>query len=89
MPSNILGSLHISTHHPESNLVNMVKSSRPPANGFVAAARHIYNPIGFGKGYNFILCKSCRVTDTHRQTYNSAGFLTIGYLFAFSLSRTS
>lgn len=33
----------------------MVKSDRPPANAFVAAARKIYNPIGFSKGYNFAL----------------------------------
>lgn len=26
-----------------------------PANGFVAAARKIYHPIGFTKGYNFVL----------------------------------
>jgi uncharacterized membrane protein len=30
-------------------------SSKPPANAFVAFARHIYNPIGFSKGYNFAL----------------------------------
>ena len=29
--------------------------THPPANGFVAAARKVYNPIGFSKGYNFIL----------------------------------
>jgi hypothetical protein len=28
---------------------------RPPANRFVAVARKIYNPIGFSKGYNFVL----------------------------------
>ena len=33
----------------------MVKSSRPPANAFVATMRKVYNPIGFAKGYNFIL----------------------------------
>ncbi|KAM3443022.1 hypothetical protein MY4824_000727 [Beauveria thailandica] len=33
----------------------MVTSTRPPANAFVAAMRKVYNPIGFGKGYNFIL----------------------------------
>lgn len=33
----------------------MVQSSRPPANGFVARARKVYNPIGFSKGYNFVL----------------------------------
>ena len=29
--------------------------TRPPANKFVAAARHVYHPIGFSKGYNFVL----------------------------------
>ncbi|SPN99695.1 uncharacterized protein DNG_02546 [Cephalotrichum gorgonifer] len=33
----------------------MVKPNRPPANAFVAAARKVYNPIGFSKGYNFVL----------------------------------
>lgn len=33
----------------------MVKSNRPPANAFVAVARKLYNPIGFSKGYNFVL----------------------------------
>lgn len=33
----------------------MVSPSRPPANAIVAALRHIYNPIGFSKGYNFVL----------------------------------
>ncbi|KAK5994876.1 hypothetical protein PT974_03263 [Cladobotryum mycophilum] len=33
----------------------MVKPTKPPANAFVAHARLIYNPIGFAKGYNFIL----------------------------------
>lgn len=33
----------------------MVQPDRPPANGFVGLARNIYNPIGFSKGYNFIL----------------------------------
>lgn len=28
---------------------------RPPANAFVAAVRKVYNPIGFSKGYNFVL----------------------------------
>ncbi|KAK4149346.1 hypothetical protein C8A00DRAFT_18952 [Chaetomidium leptoderma] len=30
-------------------------AARPPANGFVAVARKVYNPIGFTKGYNFVL----------------------------------
>ncbi|CCF38960.1 hypothetical protein CH063_09919 [Colletotrichum higginsianum] len=29
--------------------------STPPANGFIALARKLYNPIGFKKGYNFVL----------------------------------
>lgn len=33
----------------------MAISTRPPANAFVARARKVYNPIGFSKGYNFIL----------------------------------
>ncbi|KAK2787585.1 hypothetical protein FQN53_005035 [Emmonsiellopsis sp. PD_33] len=33
----------------------MVKVTRPPANAFVATARKLYNPLGFSKGYNFIL----------------------------------
>lgn len=27
----------------------------PPANGFVGVARKVYHPIGFTKGYNFVL----------------------------------
>lgn len=34
---------------------NMAKAARTPANSFVAAVRKVYNPIGFSKGYNFIL----------------------------------
>lgn len=30
-------------------------AARPPANRFVAAARKVYNPVGFAKGYNFVL----------------------------------
>ncbi|KAI0525455.1 hypothetical protein F5B22DRAFT_590036 [Xylaria bambusicola] len=33
----------------------MATSTKPPANAFVARARKVYNPIGFSKGYNFIL----------------------------------
>ncbi|KAI0197138.1 hypothetical protein EV127DRAFT_355719 [Xylaria flabelliformis] len=33
----------------------MAVSNRPPRNAFVAGARKVYNPIGFSKGYNFIL----------------------------------
>lgn len=33
----------------------MADSTRPPANRFVAAARKVYNPVGFTKGYNFTL----------------------------------
>jgi hypothetical protein len=30
-------------------------ATSPPANGFVAVARKVYHPIGFTKGYNFVL----------------------------------
>jgi hypothetical protein len=33
----------------------MAKDSRPPVNGFVGAMRKVYNPLGFSKGYNFVL----------------------------------
>ncbi|KAK0615155.1 hypothetical protein B0T17DRAFT_592940 [Bombardia bombarda] len=33
----------------------MVQPARPPANAFVALSRKIYNPLGFAKGYNFVL----------------------------------
>jgi hypothetical protein len=33
----------------------MVQPIRPPSNGFVRAARKVYNPVGFTKGYNFVL----------------------------------
>lgn len=33
----------------------MVQPTRPPANAFVHHVRKVYNPIGFGKGYNFVL----------------------------------
>ncbi|PNY29428.1 Uncharacterized protein TCAP_00659 [Tolypocladium capitatum] len=33
----------------------MVVVARPPANAFVAAARKVYHPLGFAKGYNFTL----------------------------------
>ncbi|TKA80751.1 hypothetical protein B0A55_02701 [Friedmanniomyces simplex] len=48
----------------------MAKDTRPPANGFVGAMRKVYNPLGFSKGYNFVLF-----------------FITMGYLFGFTLSR--
>ncbi|KJZ71331.1 hypothetical protein HIM_09267 [Hirsutella minnesotensis 3608] len=37
----------------------MVVVDRPPANAFVAYARRVYNPLGFAKGYNFILWFIC------------------------------
>jgi hypothetical protein len=33
----------------------MVTPTRPPANAFVSRARKVYNPLGFKKGYNFVL----------------------------------
>ncbi|KAI9166505.1 hypothetical protein HJFPF1_02611 [Paramyrothecium foliicola] len=32
-----------------------VTSTKPPANGFVRVMRKVYNPVGFSKGYNFVL----------------------------------
>ena len=43
------------SHLSESYLVKMVVSTRPPANAFVAAVRKIYNPLGFSRGYSFVL----------------------------------
>lgn len=36
-------------------LLRMRMPSKPPRNGFVATMRKLYNPIGFKKGYNFVL----------------------------------
>ncbi|KAM0304523.1 hypothetical protein ACHAPM_002622 [Fusarium culmorum] len=33
----------------------MAAPTRPPANAFVTKVRKFYNPIGFSKGYNFVL----------------------------------
>lgn len=33
----------------------MATGNKPPANAFVARARKIYHPLGFSKGYNFVL----------------------------------
>lgn len=33
----------------------MANATRPPANAFVAKARTLYNPVGFSRGYNFVL----------------------------------
>lgn len=35
----------------------MVQSDRPPKDGLNRVARKIYNPIGFTRFYNFVLCK--------------------------------
>lgn len=32
----------------------MAKSTKPPANAFVATTRKVYNPVGFSHGYNFV-----------------------------------
>lgn len=69
----------------------MVKPTRPAANGFVRAMRHAYNPLGFSKGYNFILCRYSAAADIQGEMSNanpfSIGFLAIGYLLGFTLSR--
>lgn len=33
----------------------MAAPNKPPTNSFVASMRKVYNPVGFYKGYNFIL----------------------------------
>nr|OQO32174.1 hypothetical protein B0A51_00543 [Rachicladosporium sp. CCFEE 5018] len=48
----------------------MERHSGKDANAFVRTMRLVYNPIGFKKGYNFVLF-----------------FITVGYLFGFTLSR--
>lgn len=40
------------------SVFKMVQPTRPPANSFVKAARRVYNPLGFTRGYNFICCIS-------------------------------
>lgn len=69
----------------------MAESTLPPANAFIRGMRHVYNPLGFSKGYNFVLCAyfiysagRFSATDIH---LCHTGFLTIGYLFAFTLAR--
>lgn len=57
----------------------MVKPTRPASNGFVALMRMVYNPLGFSKGYNFVLCTRC---DQH----SSAAFqLTLSSLHQYWL----
>ena len=46
----------------------MVTAERPPKNNFVKNARKVYNPIGFAKGYNFVLC-SCPREQTRIDVY--------------------
>lgn len=43
------------------SLTKMVYSSKPPANAFVRVMRKVYNPLGFSKGYNFVLCTSMQL----------------------------
>lgn len=64
----------------------MVAPTRPPANGFVRVMRKVYNPIGFSKGYNFILCTSL-LSRPYRNTNRFPVFIFAGALFGFSLAR--
>lgn len=43
----------------------MTTPTRAPANGFVAAARKVYNPLGFSKGYNFVYCMLSTVPEDY------------------------
>lgn len=47
--------IHLTPNHSPGLHLNMVVPTRPPANAFVATARKVYNPIGFSRGYNFVL----------------------------------
>jgi hypothetical protein len=49
--------------------------------------RKAYNPLGFSKGYNFVLCKYVEVGSNVYIDQASLGFLTVGYMFGFTLSR--
>ena len=64
----------------------MVTSNRPPANAFVAGARKIYNPLGFSKGYNVILC-TYDVLHCRLALIVDPGFIFSGALMGFILAR--
>jgi len=71
----------------------MVKPSRPAANGFVAAMRYVYNPLGFSKGYNFVLffiTMGCVLASPYASNANPSLTVNIPrYLFGFTLARMS
>lgn len=56
------------------------------ANGFAEKMRKVYNPIGFTKGYNFVFCVSMRFSTLYTMLITT-GFISIGYLMGFTLSR--
>jgi hypothetical protein len=64
----------------------MVIPTRPPANAFVKVARRIYNPIGFTKGYNFVLCKKSSPSSCYR-ILTSTDIIFAGALVGFCLAR--
>jgi uncharacterized membrane protein len=52
---SLLDNSNISIYDIRVIATNMVAAVPPPGNSFVGFARKVYNPIGFTKGYNFIL----------------------------------
>ena len=49
----------------------MAVAGRPPRNEFVRSMRRIYNPIGYSKGYNFVLCPSTFPFKSNSHTHSS------------------
>jgi uncharacterized membrane protein len=68
----------------------MVTSERPPVNSLNRQARKVYNPLGFTRFYNFVLCSSHFSSSSKipRLTVIS-GFIFSGALFGFILARAS
>ena len=55
---------------------------------FVRVARKIYNPIGFQKGYNFVLCENISASPPDSALIITlSGFVFAGALFGFILAR--
>jgi hypothetical protein len=61
--------------------------SEKAVNGFVRCMRHVYNPLGFSKGYNAVLGEYDSLSlETIAHRCHSA-FLALGYLLGFTLAR--
>ena len=64
----------------------MVVVSRPPRNRFVYLVRKLYNPLGFSKGYNALLCK-LRTLCIRQMLRYFPGFIFDGAFLGFTLAR--